>query len=99
MAKVLIYRPAKTAMQSGYGRTRKWLMEFESDIPKTHDPLMGWISSADTKAQVRLRFDSEAEAIAYARRQGYEYEIVEPNPRRPRPKSYADNFRYNRVET
>ncbi|HLI10834.1 MAG TPA: ETC complex I subunit [Alphaproteobacteria bacterium] len=99
MPKVRIFRPTKTAMQSGYGNTRLWVMEFEPEMPRTHDPLMGWISSSDTKPQVKLRFESEAEAVAYAKRQGYDYTIIEPQVRRIHPKSYADNFKYNRVLT
>jgi len=99
MAKVRIYRPTKTAMQSGFGNTRQWVLEFEPDAPKTHDPLTGWVSSADTRGQVQLRFESEDEAVAYARRQGYEYSLVEPKTRTIRPKSYADNFKFNRVQT
>ena len=97
MAQVWIYRPAKTAMQSGYANTRQWVMEFEPEGPQEPDPLMGWISSADTNAQVRLHFETEEDAIAYAKRQGYEYTLSEPKPRKIRPKSYADNFKYNRV--
>lgn len=97
MPKVRIYRPTKTAMQSGYANTRQWVIEFEPGAGRRHEPLMGWISSADTKAQVRLRFDTEAEAVAYAQRQGYDYVLAEPKLRKLRPKSYADNFKYNRV--
>ena len=97
MPKVRIYQPAKTAMQSGWGNTRQWIMEFEPDAREHHDPLMGWISSADTKGQVRLTFDSDEEAVAYARRQGYEFTLAEPRIRRTKPKSYADNFKWNRV--
>jgi len=96
MPSVRIYRPAKTAMQSGYGNMRDWVLEFEPEAPKGHDPLMGWTSSADTREQVHLRFASAAEAIAYAERQGLAYSLAEPRPRKIRPKSYADNFRYNR---
>jgi hypothetical protein len=97
MPKVRIYRPAKSTMQSGWGNTREWVMEFEPDQPEHHEPLMGWVSSADTKGQVRLRFESEEEAIAYAQRQGYEFSVIEPETRHIKPKSYADNFRWNRV--
>jgi hypothetical protein len=98
MPKVHIYRPAKTAMQSGNANTRQWVLEFEPDAAKTHDPLTGWISSADTKGQVQLRFESQDEAVAYARRQSYEYNLVEPKTHTIRPKSYADNFKFNRVQ-
>ncbi len=97
MPQVRIYRPAKTAMQSGYANTRQWVMEFEPEAPREPEPLMGWTSSADTNAQVRLYFDTEEEAVAYAKRQGYEFTLSEPKPRQIRPKSYADNFKYNRV--
>jgi hypothetical protein len=97
MAKVRIYRPARNAMQSGLANTRHWVMEFEPEFRETHDPLMGWISSRDTQGQVMLRFDSEGEAVAYAKRQGYEYSLVEPHRPEIRPKSYADNFRWTRI--
>jgi hypothetical protein len=98
MPKVRIYRPAKTAMQSGEGNTRAWVMEFEAAAARSHDPLMGWVSSADTRAQVRLGFPTEAEALAYAELQGYEVSLAEPKTHKLRPKSYADNFKYNRVQ-
>jgi hypothetical protein len=91
--KARIYRPTKTAMQSGRGNTRKWVLEFESQEPKRIDPLMGWVSSGDTQEQIRLRFDSKEEAVAFAEKHGYPYWIEEPHVRRVRPKSYADNFR------
>jgi hypothetical protein len=97
MPRVRIYRPAKTAMQSGYGASRHWVMEFEPEAPRTHDPLMGWVSSADTRGQVRLNFENEAEAVAYAKGQGYDYVLSEPRTHKIRPKSYADNFKYDRV--
>ncbi|MFQ5784702.1 MAG: ETC complex I subunit [Alphaproteobacteria bacterium] len=93
-----IYRPAKTAMQSGWANARKWLLEFEPEAPETTEPLMGWTSRADTTGQVRLGFPSKEEAIAFARRHGLAYRVFEPRDHRIRPKSYADNFRYDRVE-
>ena len=92
-----IYQPAKTAMQSGEARTKDWVLEFEPGARKETDPLMGWTSSSDTQAQVRLEFESKDEAIAYATRTGVAYVVVEPKPRRPIKKSYADNFRFGRI--
>ncbi|MDH3234064.1 MAG: ETC complex I subunit [Alphaproteobacteria bacterium] len=89
-----IYRPAKTAMQSGRGNTKSWVLEFAPAAPKAHDPLMGWVSSSDTRGQVRLRFASKEEALAYAKRRNLAVEVEEPRERRIRPKSYADNFRW-----
>lgn len=94
---VRIFRPAKTAMQSGHAGTRRWVLEFEPATPRRVEPLMGWTSSADTKSQLRLRFDSKEEAIAYAQKKGFMYVIDEPAERAPVPKVYADNFRYQRL--
>ena len=93
-----IYRPAKTAMQSGEARTRRWVLEYAPEEPRAVDPLMGWTSSGDMKQQIRMTFGSEEEAVAYARREGIAFELAEPKPRRPRPKAYADNFAFRRRE-
>ncbi len=92
-----IYRPARSAMQQGRAQTRKWLFEFESAAPKSHDPLMGWISSPDTRGQVKLRFDSKDEAVAYAKRHGIPYRLDEPKTATMKLKSYAANFAFNRI--
>ncbi len=94
---VRIFQPAKTAMQSGYAGTDKWHIEFAPGAPRVADPLMGWTSSTDTRAQVRLTFDTKAEAITFAEKHGLPYLVEEPHTRKIRPKSYADNFRYDRV--
>ncbi len=98
MTGVRIYRPSKSAMQSGRANTRHWLLEFAPSEPKRPDDLMGWIGSGDTRRQVRLRFDSREEAVAYAERNGFAYVVEEPQTRHIRPKSYADNFRPEVVE-
>lgn len=92
-----IYKPAKSAMQSGEARTKEWVLRFEPEVRSRPDPLMGWISSSDMKAQVELEFDSKEEAIAYAERNGIAYSLAEPKPRKPVRKSYADNFKFGRV--
>jgi hypothetical protein len=93
-----IYLPPKNAMQSGRGNTHEWALEFVPDSPRRPDPLMGWIGGADTQTQVRLNFPTREEAVAYAESNGLSYEIELPQPRRFRPKAYADNFRWGRVE-
>lgn len=98
MTSVTIYRPAKTAMQSGVRNTRRWVLEFDTGSEKFIEPLMGWTGSADTTRQLRLRFDTRNAAVAFAERRGLKYRIQEPNFRRVRPKSYAENFTYHRVE-
>ncbi|MBV9015857.1 MAG: ETC complex I subunit [Alphaproteobacteria bacterium] len=99
MALARIFRPAKTAMQSGRRQTKKWVLEFEPASRRDPDPLMGWSSAADTLNEVQLRFDTLEEAIAFADKHGIQYAIVEPHQRRLKAKSYAENFRYDRVRT
>ena len=94
---VRIYQPAKTAMQSGRARSERWLLEFEPQARRQVEPLMGWTSSADTLSQIRLWFDSKAEAVAYAQRKGLMYTVEEHKARRVVPKAYADNFRHDRL--
>lgn len=94
-----IYKPAKTAMQSGQGRTERWLLEFEPERPKSIEPLMGYTSSGDMRQQVRLSFDTREEAIAYAMREGLAYQLIEPKERTPKKLSYSDNFKFAKAET
>lgn len=91
-----IYRPSKTAMQSGRAKTHLWLLEFDPEMPRTIDPLMGWTSSRDMKSQIRLRFETKEEAIAYAEKHGIAYHVHEPQERTPRKIAYADNFKADR---
>jgi hypothetical protein len=95
---VRIYKPAKTAMQSGRGKTREWVMVFEPTDRAMPDPIIGWIGSADTARQVRLTFETKDEAVAYAQKEGYTYTIREAKERRIKPKAYADNFAFTRRE-
>lgn len=92
-----IYREPKTATQSGRANTRRWVIEFEPETAREVEPLMGWTSSADTKGQLQLWFDSQDEALAYAKKNGFMYTLETPRERRVRPKAYADNFGYNRI--
>jgi hypothetical protein len=99
MALARIYRPSKTAMQSGRAQTRQWLLDYEPATRRTPDPLMGWSSAQDTLNQVRVRFPTLDEAVAFAKKLGLDYTIIEPQARTPKVKSYADNFRYDRIRT
>ena len=94
-----ISRPAKTAMQSGQAKSQRWLLDYEPEAPKSVDPLMGWTSTSDAQAQIRLWFASKEEAIAYAERKGLEYKVVEPKDKTPKTMSYSDNFKYGRIGT
>ena len=83
--------PNKSAMQSGYGKSDKWLLEFETNDP-TNNPLMGWQSSNDTFTELKLEFSSKDLAINYAKKKKIIYEIIEPKKRKIVKKAYADNF-------
>ena len=93
-----IYKPAKTAMQSGKAKTREWVLEFEPASARVSDPLMGWTLSSDMNGQVRLAFETREEAVAYAQRHGIAFEVQAP-PRHTRlVRAYADNFAFTRKE-
>jgi hypothetical protein len=93
-----IYRPAKTAMQSGRAKTLEWMLTFEPASARFPDPLMGWTSSADMNGQVNLRFETKEQAVAYAQKHGIPFQLFEPHEPRRILKAYADNFAYNRKE-
>ena len=94
---VHIYRPSKTATQSGLAGTRHWLLEYERLSGKAIEPLMGWTSSADTLNQICLKFSGKQEAIVFAENNGLTYRVSEPAERSPKYKSYADSFQYKKV--
>ena len=91
MKKAKIYKPSKTAMQSGLKKFDKWIIEFFTEDP-TKNPLMGWESSTDTYSELNLEFKSKDLAIAYAKKNNIDFEVVEPKKRKITKKSYADNF-------
>ena len=91
MKKAKIYKPSKTAMQSGMGNTKNWILEFES-MNKAINPLTGWISSKDTMSEVRMKFSTKELAIAYAKKNNIKYKVIETKKRNFIKKSYADNF-------
>jgi len=99
MARARIFRPAKNAMQSGRAQLRKWVLEYEPATPRRPDPLMGWATAEDTLDQVSLRFATLDEAVAYADKHGLDYTVITPHQEAEKPKSYADNFRYDRVRS
>ena len=93
-----IYRPAKTAMQSGKAGTKTWVLEFEAAEARRPDPLMGWTSSGDMNGQIRLSFETREAAVAYAKKHGIAHRVVDPQERRLKPKAYSDNFSTDRKE-
>jgi hypothetical protein len=92
MSLARIYKPTKTAMQSGTAKTKDWVLDFEPSEPRQVEPLMGWTSSGDMRSQVRLRFETKDEAIAYCERHAIAFQVSEAHERERRGLSYADNF-------
>ena len=92
-----IYQPAKSAMQSGMAKTKSWIFEYVPEKARKSDPLTGWVGGADTAVQVRLQFDTQAEAEAYAKSKGIAYRVQKPHKRGRVAKSYSDNFKHDRV--
>ena len=91
MKKAKIYIPAKTAMQSGRGKLKKWVLEFDTKDPSIN-PLMGWETSTDTMEEIILKFSTKEKAIEYAESNNIFYRVIEPNKKEYVIKSYADNF-------
>ena len=91
MRKAKIYKPAKTAMQSGLRNTKNWLLEFDT-LNTGVNPLMGWETSKDTMSEVKLEFLTKEQAVNYAKKNNINYYVVEPQKKKIIKKSYSDNF-------
>ena len=94
MRKAKIYKPTKTAMQSGTRNTKNWLLEFDT-LNTGINPLMGWETSKDTMSEVKLEFSTREQAINYAKKNDIDYYVIEPQKRKIIKKSYSDNFLKN----
>ena len=91
MQKAKIYKPTKTAMQSGLGKLDKWLLEFKTKDTGIN-PLMGWESSTDTLSELKLEFSTKELAVEYAKKNKIKYNLIEYNKKKIVKKSYSDNF-------
>ena len=94
-----IFRPAKSAMQSGRAKTHRWVLEFAPEAARVPDPLMGWTQTTDTDGQIRLNFDTREAAVDYAQRRGVAFEVIPDPERKQIIKAYADNFAFNRKQS
>ena len=90
---VKIFKPAKTAMQSGKAKTKLWHLQVMDDTIQVKDPLIGYYGGSNTKNQIKLQFETKEDAINFAKSKNYDYEVVEPSARKIIKKSYADNFK------
>ncbi len=97
MPHVKIYQPAKTAMQSGLAKTKRWKLEYKAVSGQFVEPLMGWVGQRDTQQQFDLFFETSEQAVAYAEANGLTYQLLEPHARHLLPKSYAENFKFEKI--
>ena len=91
--KAKIFKPAKTAMQSGRSKFNKWVLKFSDKKNQLKDTMMGWNGGSGTISQIELKFSSKEEAVNYAKKTGIDYEVLETRERKVINKSYADNFK------
>ena len=91
MKKIKIFKPSKTAMQSGLGKSEKWIIEYVTEDSGIN-PLMGWESSSDTLTELKLEFSSKDKAIDYAKKNKIDFEVIDEKKRKVIKKSYSDNF-------
>ena len=91
--KAKIFKPAKTAMQSGRSKFNKWVLKFSDKKNQLKDTMMGWNGGSSTISQIELKFSSKEEAVKYAKKNGIDYEVLETSERKVINKSYADNFK------
>lgn len=91
---VTIYKPSKSAMQSGRGKNDDWVLEYETSSKRQAEPLMGWTESGDTLNQVKLKFKTSEDAVAFAEDKGWSYTVQPDHTRRIKPRNYGDNFKY-----
>jgi len=94
---VRIYRPSGNAMQSAPNLAKKWVLEHDISSARAPEPLMGWVSSSDTLNQIKLEFDTQDEAIAYATSKGWDYCVEQAQDKKIRPRNYMDNFKYSPI--
>ena len=93
-----IYRPAKTAMQSGKAKTHLWVLEYEQEKPRTIDSVTGYTGSGDMRQQLKLTFETQEQAEDYAKRNEIDYRVIPPKDPIRQVVSYSDNFRFNRIQ-
>ncbi|VDM19278.1 unnamed protein product, partial [Wuchereria bancrofti] len=95
--RVRIYRPAREATQSGWARTRTWKIELDN-LERWENSLIGWSSTGDPLSNISMAMDfaSKEDAVRYCETNNLNYEVIEPNERIIKPKSYAENFSWNK---
>ncbi len=97
--RVKIYKPSRTAMQSGRAKISHWVIEYETESARRPEALMGWTASADTLNQVQMKFQTSDDAVAFAEKNGWDYTVYPDRQRRVKPRNFGDNFKYIPPET
>jgi len=97
--KARIYQPARNAMQSGRAKTEAWVLEYELETPRAPEPLMGWTAAGDTLNEVRMKFATLEDAVAFADKKGIQYSVSAPQARVITPRNYVDNFKANSAKS
>lgn len=91
---VVIRNRTSTSFQSGGAYEHQWQISWKHSENWTN-PITGYISGADPLTCVNLKFDTKEEAIEYAERYGWKYEITAPvshTIREPGWREYGHNF-------
>ncbi len=98
--RVRILQPAKSAMQSGRAKAQHWTIKPETPTARVPEPLMGWVSAGDTLGELNgvLNFDTQEEAVAFAKKNNWDYVVVLPKQRKVTPRNYMDNFKWVRPQ-
>lgn len=81
-------------MQSKSANSTKWLVEpIEEENSHSLDKTMNWVSTNNVSlSELKFYFSSKDEAVEFAKKSGFEFEIKEPKIAKLQKKSYADNF-------
>ncbi len=96
--KFIIYKTKKSPTQSGSAKEKYWILENIRDDIYEKDILTGWAGSLNNQ-NIKLKFMSKKEAIDYANKNQYEYNLIEESTKKFKLKNYADNFKFKRIRT
>lgn len=83
-------------MTSGRANTDKWCLEYQSNERSQIDPLTGNTRNTDTREQLKMRFDTLEDAVAYAKAKAIPHRVVDRPKSKRIPRSYSENFDYDR---
>lgn len=90
--KFLIFKPPKSAMQSGLNNSKKWCLCNNEINESFMSSKFCWNGTSNPEKKIKLFFENLDSAINFAKKNNYDYEILKPNKRTLIKKSYAENF-------